>query len=152
MPIDVTERRTIALPTDKVAAYAMDWRHDHEWTQGIRSAELTKEAPGGGFEAGAQVTRTAHFLGRRINYVLNVFQYVPGKVLDMRSVSGPFPMHVTYLFEPHEDGTVATIRVRGGASGGAARVMEPFMARMVARNLAKDLRDLERRVRENPTG
>jgi Polyketide cyclase / dehydrase and lipid transport len=125
----------------------MDWRHDHEWTQGIRSAQLTAEAPDGGFGAGAQVTRTAYFLGRRIDYVLNVFQHVPGRVLDMRSVAGPFPMHVTYVFTPQQDGTEATIRVRGGP-GGAARIVQPLMARMVARNLAKDLRDLERRVRE----
>lgn len=150
MSIDVMARRVIALPADRVAEYAMDWRHDHEWTQGIRTAQLTSQAPGGGFGVGAQVTRTAYFLGRRIDYVLRVAEYVPGRVLEMRSVAGPFPMHVTYAFTSHADGTEATIRVRGGP-GGAARIVQPLMARMVARNLAKDLRNLERRVRETTT-
>jgi hypothetical protein len=146
MTIDVTARRIIALPTDRVAAYAMDWRHDHEWTQGIRSAQLTAEAPGGGFGVGAEVTRTAYFVGRRIDYVLRVEGYEPGRLLDMRSVAGPFPMHVTYAFAPHPEGTEASIRVRGGP-GGLARVISPLMARQVRGNITKDLRDLEGRLR-----
>jgi Polyketide cyclase / dehydrase and lipid transport len=145
MPLDVTRRRVIPLPPERVAAYAMDWRHDHEWTQGIRTAALTTEAPGGGFGVGAEVTRTAYFLGRRIDYVLRVEEHRPPTVLDMRSVAGPFPMHVTYRFEPHARGTLASIRVRGDASR-QYRLASPLMAAMVGRNLGKDLRDLERRV------
>jgi hypothetical protein len=58
MSIDVTAERPIPPPVDRVAPYVMDWRHDHEWTQGIRRAALTREAEGGGF--GAEVTRTAY--------------------------------------------------------------------------------------------
>jgi hypothetical protein len=101
MTIDETAERLIPLPVDQVAGYAMDWRNDANWTQGIRSAELTKEADEGGFGVGAEVTRTAHFLGRRIDYVLRVAAYEPGRVLDVVSVAGPMPMHVTYTFAPH---------------------------------------------------
>ncbi|MBR8642788.1 SRPBCC family protein [Streptomyces tuirus] len=59
MTIDVTAERVIPLPPERVAAYAMDWRRDADWTQGIRTAELTGEAPGGGFGAGAEVTRSS---------------------------------------------------------------------------------------------
>jgi len=145
MPLDVTRRRVIPMPPERVAVYAMDWRHDHEWTQGIRTAALTAEAPGGGFGVGAEVTRTAYFLGRRIDYVLRVEEHRPPTVLDMRSVAGPFPMHVTYRFEPHARGTLASIRVRGDASR-QYRLASPLMAAIVGRNLGKDLRDLERKV------
>ena len=70
--MDVRAELVIPLPLTRVADYAMDWRHDAEWTQGIRSAELTAPADGGGFGTGAEVTRTAYFLGRRIDYVLRV--------------------------------------------------------------------------------
>ena len=103
--MDVTAERVIPLGPDQVAAYAMDWRHDHEWTQGIRRAELTKPAPGGDFGVGAEVTRVAYFLGKRIDYVLAVVGYEPPTLLDMKSVAGPFPMHVTYRFEPDAGGT-----------------------------------------------
>lgn len=147
MTIDVTADRVIPLPPDRVAAYAMDWRHDADWTQGIRTAELSREAKGGGFGTGAEVTRTAYFLGRRIDYVLRVAVYEPPLLLDMVSVSGPMPMHVTYTFEPCRDGTLARIRVQGG-EGRFHRLTAPLLARQVRGNLVKDLRDLEARLLE----
>ncbi|MFD9983988.1 SRPBCC family protein [Streptomyces massasporeus] len=145
MTVDVTVERVIPIPPERVAAYAMDWHHDADWTQGIRTAELTKEAAGGGFGMGAEVTRTAYFLGRRIDYVLRVAAYDPPRLLDMVSVAGPMPMHVTYTFEPDLSGTHARIRVRGG-QGGFYRLAAPLLARQVRGNLAKDLRDLEARL------
>ncbi|MFJ9011282.1 SRPBCC family protein [Streptomyces canus] len=147
MTIDVTVRREIPLPPERVAAYAMDWRHDAEWTQGIRTAELSRQADGSGFGTGAEVTRTAYFLGRRIDYVLRVAAYEPPRLLDMVSVAGPMPMHVTYSFEAHPRGTLAAIRVRGGP-GGLLRLATPLLARQVRSSLTKDLRDLERRLSE----
>ena len=85
------------------------------------------------------------FLGKRIDYVLRVVEYAPPAVLDMKSVAGPIPMHVTYRFDPHPDGTLASIRIRGDASG-YYRLAGPLMTRTVRRNIRKDLRDLERRL------
>lgn len=149
--IDETAERVIGLPPDRVAAYAMDWRHDAEWTQGIRSAALTREAATGGFGVGAEVTRTAHFLGRRIDYVLRVAAYDPPGLLDMVSVAGPMPMHVRYTFAAHPRGTLAGIRVRGDA-GSLYRLAAPVMARKVRSSIGKDLRDLERRLTERASG
>ncbi|MFI6662468.1 SRPBCC family protein [Streptomyces sp. NPDC050523] len=151
MAIDVTVRRVIPLPPEQVAAYAMDWRHDTEWTQGIRRAELTRMADGGGFGVGAEVTRTAHFLGRRIHYVLRVAAYEPPRLLDMIASAAPMPMRVTYSFEPHPRGTLAGIRVRGGP-GGLFRLAAPLMSRQVRSSLAKDLHDLELRLSDREGG
>jgi len=148
MSVDVTAERVISLPPTRVAAYAMDYRHDHEWTQGIKTAALTRPASDGdadGFGLGAQVTRTAYFLRKRIDYVLEVVGYDPPTLLDMKSVAGPMPMHVTYRFDPHPDGTLASIRVRGDTSG-YYRLAGPLMARQVRSNIRKDLHDLERRL------
>ncbi|MFJ8622981.1 SRPBCC family protein [Kitasatospora sp. NPDC093550] len=145
MPLDVTVERLIPRPPATVADYAMDWRHDHEWTQGIRRATLTRESDNGGFGLGAEVTRTAHFLGRTFDYVLRVAGYDPPTVLDMVSVAGPMDMHVTYTFEPTQAGTFARIRVRGGSSG-LQRLTAPLMSRQVRTSLAKDLRTLEARL------
>ena len=143
MTIDVWVERVLPLPCEQVAAYAMDWRHDADWTQGIRVATLTREADGGGFGVGAEVTRTAFFLGRRIDYVLRVAAHDFPRLLDMVSVAGPMPMHVTYSFEPDPAGTLARIRVQGG-SGGFYRLAAPLLARQVRSSLRKDLLDLER--------
>ena len=55
------------------------------------------------------------------------------------------PMHVTYRFQDHPQGTLASIRVRGD-SGGYYRLARPLMSIMVRNNLCKDLRDLHRRL------
>jgi hypothetical protein len=143
--MDVRAELVIPLPLTQVADYAMDWRHDAEWTQGIRSAELTAPADGGGFGTGAEVTRTAYFLGRRIDYVLRVVAYEPPVLLEMKSVAGPFPMHVTYRFDGHPAGTVASIRVRGDAHG-YYRIATPVLGLMVRLNISRDLRDLRRNL------
>ncbi|MEU2994978.1 SRPBCC family protein [Streptomyces griseoincarnatus] len=146
MGIDESVERVIPLPCEQVAAYAMDWRHDAEWTQGIRTAQLTRQADAGGFGVGAEVTRTAYFLGKRIDYVLRVAAFEPPRLLDMVSVAGPLPMHVTYTFEVLPDGgTLARIRVCGDASG-LYRLAGPMMGRKVRSSLVKDLQDLERQV------
>lgn len=145
MTIDVCVERVLPLPCEQVAAYAMDWRHDADWTQGIRTAALTREADGGGFGVGAEVTRTASFLGRRIDYVLRVAAHDFPRLLDMVSVAGPMPMHVTHSFEPDPAGTLARIRVQGG-SGGFYRLAAPLLARQVRSSLRKDLLDLEHRL------
>ena len=149
MSIDETAERLIPLPPDVVAGYAMDWRHDHEWTQGIRTASLTRQSASGGFGVGAEVTRTAYFLGKRIDYVLKVAEYDPPRLLDMVSVAGPMPMHVTYSFEPRTGGTLARIRVRGDATS-YYRIAAPLMARKVRGSIAKDLKDLEERLMATP--
>jgi hypothetical protein len=97
----------------------------------------------GGFGLGAEVTRTAYFLRKRFDYVVKVVGYDPPALLDMKSVAGPFPMHVTYRFDPHPDGTSASIRIRGDASG-YYRVAGPLMALQVRSSIRKDLRDLDR--------
>ncbi|WP_202919230.1 SRPBCC family protein [Saccharothrix deserti] len=145
--MDVTESRYIPRPPEVVAKYAMDWRHDHEWTQGIKRAELSSPAPGGGFGVGAEVTRTAHFLGKKIDYVLRVVAHEPPTSLEMRSVAGPFPMNVTYRFDPaFADGTSASIRIRGDTGRYYNRLFGPLMTRFVRARIRKDLKDLARHV------
>jgi hypothetical protein len=146
MGIDVAVERVIPLPPERVAAYTMDWRHDAEWTQGIRTAELMRQRDEGGFGVGAEVTRTAYFLGKRIDYVLRVAAPDPPRLLGMVSVAGLMPMHVTYTFDPGPGGgTLARIRVRGDASG-VYGLAAPLMGRKVRSSLVRDLRDLEQRL------
>ncbi len=143
--IDVRAERLIPVPAEEVAGYAMDWRHDHEWTQGIREVKLTKKASSGGFDVGAEVTRTAYFLRKRIDYVLRVETYDPPRRLEMRSVAGPFPMHIVYEFEARGRDTLASIHIRGSTAG-FYRLAGPLMARRVRSSIRKDLQGLEQKL------
>jgi hypothetical protein len=86
------------------------------------------------------VERIAHFLGKRIEYVLEVVEHRPGELLMMKSVKAPFPMEVAYRFADAEGGTRMEIHVAGG---GGPRVMGPLTSFMVRRNLKRDLRRLK---------
>jgi hypothetical protein len=140
MAIDVTAQTTIASDRERVASYAMDPRNDPIWISGIKEAEPLNELP---LEKGSKVRRVASFLGRRIDYVLEVAELEPGTRMLMRSVKSPFPMVVTYSFEDAPGGTRTGIRVEGGEPGPLYRLAGPMMARAVKRSLAKDLRNLK---------
>jgi len=139
MAIDESAYTTIDSDRERVASYAMDPRNDPIWISGIRSVEPLNGLP---LEKGSRVRRVASFLGRRIEYALEVSELEPGSRLLMRSVKSPFPMVVTYSFEDAPGGTRAGIRVEG-EPGTLYRLAGPMMPRAVKRSISKDLRTLK---------
>jgi uncharacterized membrane protein len=135
----VDESIEIARPPGDVARYMFDWRNDPQWIGGISEARLLGD---GDFGIGSQVERVASFLGKRIEYVLEVEDYEPGALLAMRSVKAPFPMTVVYEFEDDGDGTRMRIRTGGDASG-FYRIAGPLLARAVRKGVADDLSRLK---------
>lgn len=140
MSLDVTAHMEIHRDSKAVAAYAFEPTNDPVWIGGISQAKLLTQWPIG---TGTQVQRRAKFLGRTIDYVLEVRSFEPEHFMVMESIKSPFPMHVTYQFDALDtDTTRATIRVQGTARTfyGLADVL---MAPMVKRNLHNDLRRLK---------
>jgi hypothetical protein len=134
MSVDITARVHIARDPAAVAAYMTDPAHDPEWIGGLREAELLGDPP---IAVGSHVRRVARFLGRRVEYVNEVLT-LDDVQLDMRSVKAPFPMHITYRFEPGAGGgTDVSNHVRGGGP----RLFNPLVRRNVQRDLER-LRDL----------
>ncbi|HEY3209554.1 MAG TPA: SRPBCC family protein [Actinomycetota bacterium] len=147
MAIDVTAHTTIASERERVASYAMDPRNDPTWISGISEVELLDELP---LEKGSKVRRLASFLGKRIDYVLEVAELEPNSRLLMRSVKSPFPMVVTYSFDDAPGGTRMGVRVEG-EPGSLYRAAGPLMARMVKRSISKDLRTLKAIIESGPS-
>jgi hypothetical protein len=81
---------------------------------------------------GSRVRRVASFLGKRIEYV-NEIVALDATQLEMRSVKAPFPMHITYRFQPAGGGTHVSNHVRGGG----LRVLAPLVRRNVQRDLER---------------
>jgi hypothetical protein len=134
MSVDITAQVHIGRDPAAVAAYMTDPVHDPEWIGGLREAELLGDPP---IAVGARVRRVAHFLGRRVEYVNEVLA-LDAAQLDMRSIKAPFPMRITYRFEPSADGgTDVSNHVRGGGP----RLFNPLVRRNVQRDL-EHLRDL----------
>lgn len=146
MGIDVSVQTHIRRPRSQVAAFAMDPGNDTTWIGGISHARALTPAPIG---KGTQVERVAGFLGRRIEYVLEVVEHEPEALMAMRSVRSPFPMAVTYRFEEAEGGTLAHLRVEGEA-GGFFSLASPLMALMVKRNISRDIEALKAALEGKP--
>ena len=138
MSIDITARVAIRRPLDDVAAYMIDPAHDPTWIGGVREVRLETPPP---LAVGSRVARVAYFLTRHVEYVNEVTELDPQRVLDMRSVKAPFPMRVTYSFEAADGGTVVRNRVRGEA-GGFFAILGPLLGPMVKRSVQKDLERL----------
>jgi uncharacterized membrane protein len=134
MSIDVLGEVIVRRPREEVAAYMTDPANDPEWIGGLREARLVGDGPLG---EGSRVARVASFMGRRVEYVNEIATLEPGRVLEMRSVKAPFPMHITYTFEDADGATIVHNRVRGG--GGLFSLGSPLFAPMVKRNVQKDL-------------
>jgi uncharacterized membrane protein len=151
MAVDVTTERIIGRPRDVVAAYAADPDNVPAWYANIRSVEWRSPKP---LRVGSRLAFVAQFIGRRLAYVYEVVEYVPGKRLVMRTADGPFPMETTYTWSDAPGGaTRMTLRNRG-ALAGFSRLVAPFMAGAVRRANQKDLGRLsavlQRDSRERP--
>jgi uncharacterized membrane protein len=140
--IDIAAEVAIRRPLRDVAAYVIDPAHHPEWIGGVREVRMETPPP---LAVGSRVARVAQFLGRRVEYVNEVTELDPERVLDMRSVKAPFPMRVTYSFEAADGGADAATIVRNrvrGAPGGFFALFGPLLAPMVKRSVQKDLERL----------
>ncbi len=140
MALDVLAKIDIARPPDTVAAYQFDATNDPTWIGGVRTAEQLTPGP---VAVGSRVRRIGSFLGRPIEWVMDVSEFVPARRLAMRAVRSPFPMDVTYELVPAGGGTHATIRIQGHARG-IYGILGPLTPIMVRRSVQSDLHRLKR--------
>jgi uncharacterized protein YndB with AHSA1/START domain len=138
--VDVLTDVVIAVPPERVAAYAGDPSNAPEWYENIRSVEWETPPP---MAEGSRIAFVAGFLGRRLAYTYEVVEWIPGERLVMRTAQGPFPMETTYTWTPEgESGTRMTLRNRGEPSG-FAKVGAPVMAAQMRRANRADLARLK---------
>jgi hypothetical protein len=134
MSVDITAKVHVSRDPAAVAGYMTNPGNDPQWIGGLREVQLLGDGP---VRVGSRVRRVASFLGRRVEYV-NEILVLDDHQLDMRSVKAPFPMRITYRFEPApEGGTTVSNRVRGGGP----RLFNPLVRRNVQRDLER-LRDV----------
>ena len=139
MNVDVTTHTDIAAPISMVAAFASDPDNAPRWYVNIKSVSWQTPHP---LVIGSRFEFVAQFLGRRLEYVYQVAEYVPGRRLVMHTADGPFPMQTTYEWEPTPTGSRMTLRNRGTPSG-FSRIVSPFMSAAMRRANHKDLAALK---------
>lgn len=140
MSVDVETVIEIAHPRAEVAAFAGDPDNATAWYENITSVDWETTPP---VVVGSRIEFVAQFLGRRLAYVYQVREMVPGERFVMSTAEGPFPMETTYLWQDTDTGgTRMTLRNRGEPAG-FSKVGAPLMARAMRRANRKDLERLK---------
>jgi len=140
VPVDVESEIEIARSREEVAAYACNPDNATTWYQNIKAVEWETPKP---LAVGSRIAFVAEFLGRRLTYVYEIRELVPGKGFVMSTAEGSFPMETTYTWrDSASGGTHMTLRNRGEPAG-FAKVAGPVMASAMRRANRKDLRRLK---------
>ena len=142
MSLDVVASLEIARTPDVVAAYEFEPANDPSWIGGVRTVEQQTAGP---IAVGSRVLRRGGFLGRPIEWLMEIVEYVPDRRLAMHALRSPFPMDVTYELEPTARGARASIRIQGEARG-IYGILGPLTPLLVRRSVQSDLRRLKGRV------
>jgi hypothetical protein len=143
--LDVVATLEIDRTPEHVAAYEFEPANDPGWIGGVTTAEKQTDGP---IAVGSRVLRRGGFLGRPIEWLMEIVEYIPGRRLAMHALRSPFPMDVTYELEPTPRGTRASIRVQGEARG-MYGVLGPLTPVLVRRSVRSDLRRLKRQVEQD---
>ena len=141
MPIvDVTTEIAIAAKPERVAEFACNPDNAPLWYVNINSVVWKTPPP---LKIGSQIAFTAQFLGRRLSYMYEIAEWIPGEKLVMKTADGPFPMETTYTWHPvNKHGTLMKLRNRGNQLG-FSKWFAPFMSLMMKKANKKDLLHLK---------
>jgi uncharacterized protein YndB with AHSA1/START domain len=131
----VTVATDIDAPPGDVFGVIADFEQGPRWQPNMREARWTTPPPP---RVGSTFEQRARFMGRDMNAGYEVTEYDPPLVVTIRSTTGPFPITVRRVIEPHGRGT----RVTETSSGGP-RVLSPLMKPVLRRTLKRDYRHLK---------
>ena len=137
--VRITSAISIKRKPEQVFAYLSNFENNPKWQSGMVKARFTSEPP---LAIGSTYTQEAKFMGRQVHSNFTVSDYEPGRLVKISTTSGSFPITVTRIVEPAEDGCLVRAIVEGDATG-FIKVVEPLMQLMVKRSVDGDYRRLK---------
>ena len=137
--IDVTVKIDVHADPAAGFAYLKNSENDSVWISGIKASKMLTDHP---VAAGSRVERTAGLVRRSMDYVTEITSLEESRLLEMKTLSGPFSMAITYTVEPIDAGSRVCLRNQGGPSG-LMSLMAPLMAMTVRKHTSKDLAQLK---------
>ncbi|MDQ0379403.1 SRPBCC family protein [Amycolatopsis thermophila] len=140
MPVDVSTDIVIAVPRDKVAAYAGDPSNAPRWYVNILDVDWETRPP---LREGSRIGFVARFLGRTLRYTYEVIELVPGERLVMRTAQGPFPMETSYTWESLDAYSTRMVLRNRGEPRGFANLASRLLTAAMRRANSNDLRRLK---------
>ncbi len=139
--VDVLTEIIIARPQKVVSEFTTNPDNATLWYVNIKTVEWKTAKP---LAIGSQIAFVAEFLGKKLSYVYEVVDWIPGFSFTMRTADGPFPMETTYTWTSiNDNSTRMTLRNTGNPKG-FSKIFSPFMATMMRKANNKDLQLLKK--------
>ncbi len=129
----------INRPIEEVFAYVDDIGNVSQWQSYVLEAEQTSEGPKG---VGTSERGVMQFLGRRIEFTVEITEYEPNSKIKDKVTAGPMAVEHTITLDRVERGTRVTI-VAEGETGGFFALAEGIVSRMFQRDLQANLAKLK---------
>ena len=125
---DVTSTIVIAVPRERVAAFAMNPDNFNKFMEGVKTVELAKAEP---MEVGSKFALVFDAGGgksKSINH--SALLYEPGYAMRLRHLDGTFPTEDTYVFEDTETEGQTLVKIRTKETiTGLTKIAQPFLAK-----------------------
>jgi carbon monoxide dehydrogenase subunit G len=136
----------VERPPEEVFAFLSDPDTLPEWQ--ASALEARQESPGA-MTTGTRIKEVRKFLGRRMETVVEVTAYEPGRQFSLKVASGPIPFQVRQNLHPVEGGTKIDVVIEG-EPGGFFKLAEPLVVRAVGRELENNLATLKDVLESRP--
>jgi carbon monoxide dehydrogenase subunit G len=126
-------------PQQEVFDFMSDPANDVKWQSGNQGSEWISDGPIG---VGSKLRSSGKFLGRKIDFGLEVTAWDPPDRYAKKAASGPFPFESTIEFETTEDGT--RVAMHGSAeAGGFFKIAEGLVGRQFLKQMNSDFETLK---------
>ena len=148
----VEESAIIRRPAEDVFTFLENRANDTAWMASVMSSEWLESA--GKPCLGRRGRMVIRILGRRMKFLDEVTDYVPGRRIAHRTVEGPLPLNTACICEPAEHGCRTTVvgeldRIPGSWIG---RLAAPFLGRIIRHGFNADLARLKALIERNDDG
>ena len=138
--VDVTTEILITADKNLVSGFSSNPDNAPAWYKNIKYVDWKTERP---LQVGSQIAFMAKFLGKKLFYVYEIRELLPGEKLVMSTENGPFPMETTYTWETVDENKTRMVLRNKGVPAGFSKFVAPFMSFMISRANRKDLRCLK---------
>ena len=137
---------TIERPPEEVFAFIADFEKNSLWQAGVQKAWFTSNGP---FGVGSTYTQLSRFLGRDIEFHFEVVRFEPNKLVEFKTTSGTFPVHIVRAVEAVPEGSRVQAVIEGEASG-LFKLAAPLLDRITQRQIEADYGRLKTLLESQP--